>query len=102
MEIHMFCSSDGNTPMKIPATQGYNTDVAGSPIISPTKNCSVGHRICGVRTQISNDKGLEGVEFACCTSYTLFFYENNYFLRCGQLYVKMVLGTIQGSLNQTR
>ena len=60
--MEMFCSS--SAPMNIPLTGGY-TDVV-SPVYSEQKDCSAGHRICGVKTQLNAVKGLVGVEFACC------------------------------------
>ena len=61
----MYCSDDATKPLITPKTEGYH-DVVPSSYPGNPKFCSIGHRICGVRTQISNANGLEAVEFVCC------------------------------------
>ena len=62
----MFCIDDATKPLEIPKTDGYTDIYEASSVTGSKMFCSTGHRICGVRTKISNTLGLEAVEFVCC------------------------------------
>ena len=62
----MYCSDDATKPLITPKTEGYHDVVANPTPAGNAEYCSTGHRICGVRTKISNANGMEAVEFVCC------------------------------------